>query len=96
MVKIIKADFGFSKTAFDDFIKIMIPEAEGVKFSAVTKVESEEKIEIEIEGNGKRNAMDCYKLKQASWRVITIFECQLKIKKQEKTLSSSVKKLCQD
>ena len=43
MVKIIKADFGFSKTAFDDFIKIMIPEAEGVKFSAVTKVESEEK-----------------------------------------------------
>ena len=54
MVKIIKADFGFSKTAFDDFIKIMIPEAEGVEFSAVTKVESEEKIEIEIEGNGKK------------------------------------------
>ena len=54
MVKIIKADFGFSKTAFDDFIKIMIPEAEGVKFSAITKVESEEKIEIEIEGNGKK------------------------------------------
>ena len=54
MVKIIRADFGFSKTAFVDFIKIMIPEAEGVKFSAVTKVESEEKIELEIEGNGKK------------------------------------------
>lgn len=51
MVKIIEADFGFSKTAFADFIKIMVPEAEGVKFSAVTKVENEEKIEIEIDGN---------------------------------------------
>ena len=38
VVEIIKADFEFSPTAFADFIKLMVSEAEGIEFSAVTKI----------------------------------------------------------
>jgi oxygen-independent coproporphyrinogen III oxidase len=54
VVEIIKADFEFSPTAFTDFIKLMVSEAEGIEFSAVTKIENREKIELEIESRGEK------------------------------------------
>ena len=52
--KIIKADFEFSESAFVDFINIMIPEAIGKEFEAITIVENNEIIEIEISSENKK------------------------------------------
>mgnify|MGYP003584477947 CR=1 FL=1 len=54
MRKIIKADFEFSESAFVDFINIMIPEAIGKEFEAITIVENNEIIEIEISSENKK------------------------------------------
>ena len=46
-----------------------------------------------INGNKQRDLDNFSKLKQKKWKVITIFECKLKIKKREKTFDTLLKKL---
>lgn len=46
-----------------------------------------------INGNKHRDQENLTKLRKEGWEIITIFECQLKTAKREKTLSSLLKKL---
>ena len=59
MVKIIKADFEFSQSAFKDFLRVTVPEAVEAEFSALTLSEDENEIEIEIEEGGKKQKNRC-------------------------------------
>lgn len=48
-----------------------------------------------IKGNQRNDKIKANLLKKEGWKIITIHECQLKIKKKEKTLESILKRLRQ-
>lgn len=49
-----------------------------------------------IEGNIERDQIAEKELKSQGWKVIVIWECELKPGKREKTLASLVKSICQE
>jgi DNA mismatch endonuclease (patch repair protein) len=46
-----------------------------------------------IEGNKQRDLENFSQLKNEGWKVLTIFECELKTQKQEKTLNKILTQL---
>ncbi|WP_373511870.1 very short patch repair endonuclease [Persicitalea sp.] len=65
---------------------------EGCRYFVVPKTRTEWWLD-KINGNRSRDEVNVEKLKEAGWRIITIFECELKPKNREETLSKLLEQL---
>jgi DNA mismatch endonuclease (patch repair protein) len=68
---------------------------EGCRYFVVPKTRTEWWLE-KINGNVKKDAESVFLLKEKGWRVLTVWECDLKIGKREKTLQLLQKELTQN
>jgi DNA mismatch endonuclease, patch repair protein len=67
---------------------------EGCKYFVIPKTRTDWWLS-KIKGNQRNDKIKANLLKKEGWKIITIHECQLKIKKKEKTLKSILKRLSQ-
>lgn len=65
---------------------------EGCRYFVVPKTRTEWWLD-KINGNRRRDAVNEAKLEEAGWRIITIFECELKPKTKDETLGKLLEKL---
>lgn len=65
---------------------------EGCRYFVVPKTRTEWWLD-KINGNRSRDVVNVEKLKEADWRIITIFECELKPKNREETLLKLLEQL---
>ncbi|MDJ1483582.1 DNA mismatch endonuclease Vsr [Cytophagaceae bacterium YF14B1] len=65
---------------------------EGCKYYVIPKTRTEWWVE-KITGNKRKDAENEEKLREANWRILTIFECELKGKQKEETLQKLLAQL---